>query len=110
MSDLTPTPVDDAACYARTVSLVRAARGGDQTARDSIFERYLPRVAEMVSLYLGRRLRTFVDVNPVSLMATALRGLMSGSTDLGQIGLALIAPVALTVILAPVTLWIYLRR
>ncbi|MCA8955959.1 MAG: sigma-70 family RNA polymerase sigma factor [Planctomycetes bacterium] len=61
MSDLTPTPVDDAACYARTVSLVRAARGGDQTARDSIFERYLPRVAEMVSLYLGRRLRTFVD-------------------------------------------------
>ena len=54
-------------------------------------------------------LRTFVDVNPVSLMTTALRGLMGGGATLGQIVLALIAPVALTAILAPTTLWLYLR-
>jgi ABC-2 type transport system permease protein len=55
-------------------------------------------------------LRAFVDVNPVSLMTTALRGLMSGGATAGQVAVALIAPVALTAILAPVTLWIYLRR
>src|SRR5688500_3316633 len=54
-------------------------------------------------------LRAFVDVNPVSLMTTALRGLMSGNATLGEVGLALIAPVVLTAILAPVTLWLYLR-
>ena len=55
-------------------------------------------------------LRAFVDVNPVSLMTTAMRGLMGGTAGLGQVALALIAPLALTVILAPVTLWLYLRR
>ena len=55
-------------------------------------------------------LRAFVDVNPVSLMTTALRGLMGGGATLGQVALALIAPVALTAILAPTTLWLYLRR
>jgi ABC-2 type transport system permease protein len=55
-------------------------------------------------------LRAFVDVNPVSLMTTALRGLMDGGATLGQIALALIAPAALTAILAPTTLWLYLRR
>lgn len=54
-------------------------------------------------------LRVFVDVNPVSLMTTALRGLMGGTATATEIGLALIAPVALTVILAPVTLWLYVR-
>ncbi|WP_192358665.1 ABC transporter permease [Mesorhizobium mediterraneum] len=53
-------------------------------------------------------LRAFV--NPVSLMTTALRGLMAGGATLGQVVLALIAPVALTAILAPTTLWLYLRR
>jgi ABC-2 type transport system permease protein len=55
-------------------------------------------------------LRAFVDVNPVSLMTTALRGLMGGGATLGQVALALIAPVALTAVLAPTTLWLYLRR
>jgi ABC-2 type transport system permease protein len=55
-------------------------------------------------------LRAFVDVNPVSLMTTALRGLMSGGATADEVGLALIAPAALTAVLAPVTLWIYLRR
>jgi len=55
-------------------------------------------------------LRSFVEVNPVSLMTTALRGLMSGTATLSQIGLALIAPVVLTLTLAPGVLWLYRRR
>jgi ABC-2 type transport system permease protein len=55
-------------------------------------------------------LRAFVDVNPVSLMTTALRGLMDGGATFGQVAMALIAPVVLTAILAPTTVWLYLRR
>jgi len=55
-------------------------------------------------------LRSVVEVNPVSLMTTALRGLMGGTATLPQIGLALIAPVVLTLTLAPVVLWLYRRR
>ncbi len=55
-------------------------------------------------------LRGFVDVNPVSLMTTAIRGLMGGGATGGDIAIALIAPVLLTAVLAPLTLWIYLRR
>jgi ABC-2 type transport system permease protein len=55
-------------------------------------------------------LRAFVDVNPVSLMTTAMRGLMAGTATFADIALALAAPVALTLILAPVTLWLYRRQ
>jgi ABC-2 type transport system permease protein len=55
-------------------------------------------------------LRAFVDVNPVSLMTTAMRGLMGGTATFAEVGLALAAPVALTLLLAPVTLWLYRRQ
>lgn len=55
-------------------------------------------------------LRAFVDVNPVSLMTTALRGLMSGGASVSEVALALVAPAALTALLAPLTLWLYRRR
>jgi ABC-2 type transport system permease protein len=55
-------------------------------------------------------LRVFVDVNPVSLMTTAMRGLMNGGITWVQLGLALLAPALLTVLLAPVTLWLYRRK
>ncbi|HVR97964.1 MAG TPA: ABC transporter permease [Thermoanaerobaculia bacterium] len=55
-------------------------------------------------------LRAFVEVNPVSLMTTAMRGLMSGEATASQLVRALIAPVALTLVLAPVTLWLYRRQ
>jgi ABC-2 type transport system permease protein len=55
-------------------------------------------------------LRAFVEVNPVSFMTTAMRGLMGGGATMADIALALAAPVALTLLLAPLTLWIYLRR
>jgi ABC-2 type transport system permease protein len=55
-------------------------------------------------------LRAFVDVNPVSLMTTAIRGLMNGGGSWSEVGLALIAPVVVTLALAPVTLWLYRRQ
>lgn len=55
-------------------------------------------------------LRSFVEVNPVSLMTTALRGLMDGTATAGMLAVALIAPVLLTVLLAPVTLMLYRRK
>jgi len=55
-------------------------------------------------------LRTFVEVNPVSHMTTALRGLMDGGATLGEIGVALVAPALLTAVLAPLTLWLYRRQ
>ena len=54
-------------------------------------------------------LRAFVDVNPVSLMTSAIRGLMAGIATMSDVLLALAAPAALTVLLAPVTLWLYRR-
>jgi ABC-2 type transport system permease protein len=55
-------------------------------------------------------LRTFVVVNPVSLTTSAMRGLMSGQATAEQVGLALIAPITLTVLLAPLTIWLYRRQ
>ncbi len=55
-------------------------------------------------------LEAFVAVNPVSHVTTALRGLMSGTATAGQVGLALLAPVVLTLVLAPVILVLYRRR
>ena len=55
-------------------------------------------------------LRTFVLVNPVSLMTSAMRGLMSGQATAEQVGLALIAPITLTLLLAPLTIWLYRRQ
>ena len=55
-------------------------------------------------------LRSIVDVNPVSFMATAIRGLMDGSATAGQIAGALAAPLLLTALLAPLTLWLYRRQ
>jgi ABC-2 type transport system permease protein len=55
-------------------------------------------------------LEAFVNVNPVSHVTTALRGLFGGTATAGQVGLALVSPVALTLLLAPVVLVLYRRR
>jgi ABC-2 type transport system permease protein len=55
-------------------------------------------------------LRAFVEVNPVSLMTTAARGLLGGTWSLQQVLLALAAPAVLTLVLAPVTLRLYRKR
>jgi ABC-2 type transport system permease protein len=55
-------------------------------------------------------LATFVERNPVSHMATAMRGLFAGTASPMDLARALALPVALTVLLAPVVLWLYRRR
>ena len=55
-------------------------------------------------------LRAVVEANPITWMTTAIRGLMGGGATAGQVGLALLFPAALTVALAPVTLWLYGRK
>lgn len=55
-------------------------------------------------------LRTVVEWNPVSAMATAMRGLMAGTATAGEVAAALAAPVILTLVLAPVTVLLYRRR
>jgi ABC-2 type transport system permease protein len=55
-------------------------------------------------------LRAFVELNPISAMATAMRGLMAGTADLQQVGWALLAPALLTATLAPLTLVLYRRQ
>jgi ABC-2 type transport system permease protein len=55
-------------------------------------------------------LRAFVEVNPVSLMTSAMRGLMRGDATANDVGLALLAPAILTAVLAPLTLWLYRKR
>jgi len=55
-------------------------------------------------------LRLLVEVNPISLITTAIRGLMSGGATIVDVALALVAPAALTLLLAPVTLWLYRKQ
>jgi len=55
-------------------------------------------------------LRSFVDVNPVTLVCEAARGLMDGVPDGGDILLVLGLAVAITVVFAPIALRLYNRK
>jgi ABC-2 type transport system permease protein len=55
-------------------------------------------------------LEAFVDVNPISILATASRGLMEGSADAGDIGIVLATAAALTAVFAPLTTRLYRSR
>jgi ABC-2 type transport system permease protein len=39
-----------------------------------------------------------------------MRGLMAGTADVRQVLLALVAPVSLTAVLAPLTIWLYRKQ
>ena len=52
-------------------------------------------------------LQALVDLNPVSQLVTAARGLMHGTATVGQIGWVLVAAAALTAVLAPLTMHLY---
>jgi ABC-2 type transport system permease protein len=52
-------------------------------------------------------LQALVDVNPVSQLVTAARGLMHGTATAGQIGWVLLAAAALTAVFAPLTMYLY---
>ena len=54
-------------------------------------------------------LEAFVDVNPISHLVTATRGLMEGDADAGEIGLVLATAAALTAVFVPLTTRLYRR-
>lgn len=55
-------------------------------------------------------LQGFVDVNPVSLLVTAVRGLMAGTATAEQVSWALIASVIILVVFAPITMYLYRNK
>jgi ABC-2 type transport system permease protein len=55
-------------------------------------------------------LQAFVDLNPISHLVTAERGLMAGTAAVGQVGWVLAAAAALTAIFAPLTVHLYRNR
>ncbi|MDQ3588039.1 MAG: ABC transporter permease [Actinomycetota bacterium] len=55
-------------------------------------------------------LEAFVDVNPISVLATASRGLMEGTPSAGDIGIVLATAAALTAVFAPLTTRLYRSR
>jgi ABC-2 type transport system permease protein len=52
-------------------------------------------------------LEAFVKVNPISILATAARGLMDGNAEGGDIAVVLLVAAALTAVFAPLTNKLY---
>jgi ABC-2 type transport system permease protein len=59
---------------------------------------------------LPAALEAFVNVNPISILADASRGLMGGDVDMGDIGIVFGTAVVLTAIFAPLTTHLYRTR
>ena len=59
---------------------------------------------------LPSALEAFVDVNPISILANASRGLMEGDAEAGDIGIVLATAAALTAVFAPLTTRLYRSR
>jgi ABC-2 type transport system permease protein len=55
-------------------------------------------------------LQAFVDVNPVSHLVTAVRGLIHGTATAGQVGWVLLASAALVGVFAPLTMHLYRNK
>ncbi len=58
---------------------------------------------------LPAALEAFVDVNPISILSTASRGLMAGNAELSDIGIVLGVALLLTAVFAPITTRLYRR-
>jgi ABC-2 type transport system permease protein len=58
---------------------------------------------------LPSALEAFVNVNPISILATASRGLMEGTASAGDIGIVLATAAVLTAVFAPLTTYLYRR-
>ncbi|GAA1731416.1 ABC transporter permease [Isoptericola hypogeus] len=55
-------------------------------------------------------LQRFVEINPVSHLVTAVRGLMAGQPDSGEIIWVLVSAVVLTAVFGPITMRLYRTR
>jgi ABC-2 type transport system permease protein len=58
---------------------------------------------------LPSALEAFVNVNPISVLATASRGLMEGNAEAGDVAIVLATAAALTAVFAPLTTRLYRR-
>jgi ABC-2 type transport system permease protein len=54
-------------------------------------------------------LEAFVNVNPISILVDATRGLMEGTPSAGDIGIVLATAAVLTLVFAPLTVRLYQR-
>ncbi len=59
---------------------------------------------------LPSALEAFVNANPISVLATASRGLMEGTADIADIAIVLATAAVLTAVFAPLTTRLYGRR
>jgi ABC-2 type transport system permease protein len=59
---------------------------------------------------LPSALEAFVNVNPISILADASRGLMAGDVSGGDIGIAMGTAALLTAVFAPLTTRLYRTR
>lgn len=55
-------------------------------------------------------LQALVEVNPVTLLVTAVRGLMQGSSTFTDIGWVILSAAVITLIFAPLTMYLYRRK
>jgi ABC-2 type transport system permease protein len=55
-------------------------------------------------------LQAFVEVNPISVLVSAIRGLMHGGVVAGDIGVVLLISAALVAVFGPLTMWVYRRK
>jgi ABC-2 type transport system permease protein len=55
-------------------------------------------------------LQAFIDVNPITHVVTAVRGLLAGTVTAGQVGWVVAASAALTAVFAPLTMQLYRNR
>lgn len=55
-------------------------------------------------------LQGFVNINPISILATAVRGLMHGNGTWEQIGAVVVVSAIFVVIFAPLTMYLYRRK
>jgi ABC-2 type transport system permease protein len=55
-------------------------------------------------------LQAFIDVNPITHVVTAARGLMAGTATAGQVGWVLAATAVVTAVFAPLTMQLYRNR
>jgi ABC-2 type transport system permease protein len=55
-------------------------------------------------------LQAFIDVNPITHVVTATRGLLAGTATVGQVGWVLAASAALTAVFAPLTMHLYRNK
>jgi ABC-2 type transport system permease protein len=55
-------------------------------------------------------LQALIDINPVTHLVTAVRGLMAGAASAGEITWVLLACLALTAVFAPLTSYLYRNK